>query len=96
MTFEPQPPVDVPADETPTARCSYCDRPFKSTRARDLHIGEHHIEVATSQELETLETARSTERDELFFYHIKVVVALALIYSALVIGYMAVLGSGAT
>ena len=77
------PDIDVPAGETPAAECQYCGRPFDSKRARDLHVGRVHAEEATE-----------TERDELFFYHIRVVVALGVIYSVLVIVYMAALGSG--
>jgi len=88
------PDIDVPAGETPAAECQYCGRPFESKRARDLHVGRVHAEEATETELTAHEEADETERDELFFYHIRVVVALGVIYSVLVIVYMAALGSG--
>lgn len=94
MSHPPNPPVDVPSGETPAATCQYCARPFDTERGRDMHVGEQHAEQATDAELERDESAREEERDELFFYHIKVVAALGLIYSALVIIYMAALGSG--
>lgn len=94
MSTPLDPPTDVPADQSPAARCPYCDRPFDAERLRDLHVGEHHAGEATAGELGAHEDAIETERDELFFYHVKVVVALGVIYSALVILYMAALGSG--
>ena len=94
MSTTPDPPLDVPAGRTPAARCPYCDRPFDAERSRDLHVGERHAAEATAAELDAHEDATEAERDELFFYHVKVVVALGVIYSAVVILYMAALGSG--
>jgi hypothetical protein len=94
MTVTPDPDIDVPAGETPTAECQYCGRPFDSKRTRDLHVGRMHAEEATETEIAAHEAADESERDELFFYHIKVVVALGVIYAVLVIVYMAALGGG--
>lgn len=88
------PSIDVPAGEEPAATCPHCGRPFDGDRFRDLHVGEHHEGVATEAELDAAETAREEEYDELFFYHVKIVVALGLIYAAIVFLYMAALGSG--
>ena len=87
------PDIDVPPED-PAATCQYCGRPFDSDRARDLHVGEIHAEEATETEMAAHEAASEAERDELFFYHVKVVVALGVIYSLVVILYMAALGSG--
>lgn len=91
--MKPDPDTDVPAGETPV-RCPYCERPFDGERARDLHVGGRHASEATEAELAAYEDAAESERDELFFYHVKVVVALGVIYSVVVIVYMAALGSG--
>lgn len=87
-------PVDVPDDEEPAATCPYCDRPFTTTHARDLHLGEAHESVATDAELEAHEHALDEESDELFVYHFKAVVALGLVWAATVLLYMVALGSG--
>jgi len=94
MSTKTHPETELPDAETPAARCPYCDRPFDGERARDLHVGERHAGEATDVELETYEEAREAERDELFMYHVKVVVALGVIYSVVVLVYMAALGSG--
>lgn len=87
-------PTFVPDGETPAATCPYCDRPFRSQHARDLHVGEAHDAECSDEERQAFETARDEESDELFLYHIKVVVALGLTYSATILLYMMALGSG--
>ena len=88
------PDIEIPAEETPAASCSYCDRPFQSDRACALHVGEVHDANSTEAEKEAYEEAREAERDELFYFHMKVVVALAAIYFVVVLVYMVALGSG--
>ena len=94
MSTITDPDIDVPPGETPAAECAYCGRPFDAERARDIHVAQAHGTEATETELAAAEAAEESERDELFFYHIRVVVALGVIYSVLVIVYMAALGSG--
>ena len=94
MSLTPDPDVDVPPGETPAAECRHCGRQFDTERALDLHVGKCHEEAATDAEIDAYETATETERDELFFYHVKIVVALGVVYAVLVIVYMAALGSG--
>lgn len=89
----PDPATRVPADEDPVASCPYCERPFRSVHARDLHVGESHEDV-TDDERDRYERALETERDDLWLFHAKAVVALGTTYSATVILYMVVLGSG--
>ncbi|MFB6151967.1 MAG: DNA-binding protein [Haloarculaceae archaeon] len=91
---DPTPPTRVPADETPAGTCPYCERPFRSERARDLHVGELHGEAATAGELDRYETALDRERDELWVFHARAVVALGVTYAATVVLYMVALGSG--
>jgi hypothetical protein len=94
MSTTLDPDIDVSAEEAPAAECQYCGRPFDTERARDLHVGKCHAGAATEAEMDVYEDAEETERDELFFYHVKVVVALGVIYAVLVIVYMAALGGG--
>lgn len=87
----PVPATDVPPDVEPAARCSHCDRPFVSRRLRDLHAGEVHRDGLSEDERAAYERAREAERDDLFTYHINVVIALGLIYAVMVIGLMVLL-----
>jgi len=86
----PEPDVSVPAGEAPAGTCPYCERPFRTDHALDLHVGEHHD--PTEAERERYEAALETERDDLWFFHAKAVVGLGVTYAATVILYMAVLG----
>jgi uncharacterized C2H2 Zn-finger protein len=88
----PQPYTRVPDDEEPIATCPHCGRPFRSVHARDLHVGDVHEHAATETERERYERAMETERDDLWFFHAKAVVALGVTYSSTVILYMVVLG----
>ncbi|WP_394354992.1 DUF7410 domain-containing protein [Halorarum halophilum] len=87
-------PTRVPDGETPGGRCPYCDRPFRTERLRDLHVGEVHGDELTDAEREAHDEADEAELDELFFYHIKVVVLIGLLFSAFVLGYTVVLSGG--
>ena len=90
-TLDPARDTAVPDGETVVARCPYCRRPFRREHARDLHVGERHD--PTDEERERYESAREQERDDLWLFHAKAVIALGVIYAATVILYMAVLGS---
>jgi glutaredoxin len=85
------PRTSVPEGDRPTL-CPYCDRPFRTDHARDLHVGESHD--PTESERERYEAALETERDDLWLFHARAVVGLGATYSATVILYMVVLGSG--
>jgi hypothetical protein len=84
----------VPADyDGPVADCPYCGRPFETERARTLHVVESHSEEATDEERAAYEEADAAEREELFVYHIKAVVAIGLTWAAFVVLYMVAIGS---
>jgi len=87
----PDPDTHVPAAETAAARCPYCERPFRSEHGRDLHVGERHDELSEA-ERDRYEAAVEAERDDLWLFHAKAVVALGVTYSATVILYTAVMG----
>lgn len=84
----------VPDGESVAATCAYCEQPFPDQQAHDLHVGEVHEEVCTEAERTAHEAASETERDDLFYFHIRVVAALGVLYAALVLVYMVALGSG--
>lgn len=77
----------VPQNESPTAQCPYCDRPFTSETLRALHIGETHPTECTAAEHDAYDEAYDAESDELFVYHLKVVAALILLYGAFTMLY---------
>jgi hypothetical protein len=80
--------------ESPVASCAYCGRPFADQSAHDLHVGEVHDGVATDAERASAGDAAAAERDELFYFHLRVVGAIAVLYTVLVLLYMIALGSG--
>jgi hypothetical protein len=88
----PDPETYVPDGEEPAATCPYCERPFRSDHARDLHVGERHD--PTADERERYEAALESERDDLWLFHARAVIGLGVTYAATVILYMVVLGSG--
>ena len=79
--------VELPADERPTARCPYCERPFRSERLRALHVGDRHPERCTDAERADYEAAREDESDDLFVYHLKVIAALVVLFFTFVYAY---------
>jgi len=80
-------------DETPAVVCPHCGRPFAEAAARDLHVGETHADDCSDAEREAYEAAHEAERDDLFYFHIKVVAALGVLYAVTVLLYMLALGS---
>jgi hypothetical protein len=72
--------MDVPPDETPSAHCPYCGRPFATERLCVLHLGDAHRGKWTEKESEEHEAAYSDESDELFIYHLKVIITLVLTF----------------
>lgn len=85
---------DVPAGETPAGTCRHCDRPFRTERALALHLEERHPQALNAREAAAADEAADRERDDLFYYHAKVVGALGALYSSTVIVYMIAFGSG--
>lgn len=86
--------TEVPADVEPAGRCPYCQRPFPTERRLSLHLGEIHEDVLTDSEQAAYEEALAAERDDLFYFHMKVVVVLGVLYALTVLLYMVALGSG--
>jgi hypothetical protein len=69
----------VPADETPRARCPYCERPFRAADLCALHIGQVHREECTDAEHEDYEEAYDAESDALFLFQLKAIAALVFL-----------------
>lgn len=78
-------------DDEAVERCPRCDRPFRTGRQRDLHLGESH-DGLSDDERDAYEAAAEAESDELFFFHMKVVVGLGVLYSTTVLLYTAIVG----
>lgn len=79
--------------EDAAAVCPHCGRPFAEAEARDLHVGENHAEELTEAERDAFEAAREAEDDDLFYFHLRVVAALAVLYTVVVLLYMVALSS---
>ena len=78
---------DVPPDEEPV-RCPRCERPFRTEQYRDLHLAEHGLDSLSDLEREAYRAALDAEDDDLFVFHLKVVAALSILYTVLVLAYM--------
>ncbi len=88
----PTPETEVPPGDHPAAWCPHCDRPFRGTRLRNLHVGETHADACSDEELAAYEAAREAERDDLFTYHFRVVMTLGVTYAIMVLVLMVLLG----
>lgn len=92
MTVATIPDVEVDlADGEAVEHCPRCERPFRSERQRDLHLGESH-DGLDDGERAAYEDAVEAESDDLFFFHMKVVVTLGVLYSSTVLLYTAIIG----
>ncbi|WP_323675514.1 hypothetical protein [Halorubellus sp. PRR65] len=80
--------------ESVAGTCPYCDRPFATRAALDLHVGDVHADACSASEREAYADALAAEEDELFYFHLRVVAGLAALYTVLVLVYMVALGSG--
>ena len=84
------PDWEVPPEEA-SVRCPRCDRPFLAEQYRDLHLGfAHDVESLTDLERTAYEAALDAEDDDLFVFHLKIVAALSVLYTVLVLAYMVV------
>lgn len=79
--------VSIPADETPAARCPYCDRPFRVADLCALHVGTAHRTECTDAEGESYEAAYDAESDALFLFQLKSIAALVVLSLGLTYTY---------
>ncbi|WP_338727383.1 hypothetical protein [Haladaptatus sp. DJG-WS-42] len=86
------PETAVHDTDPPATYCRYCDQPFDSAQTRALHVGETHTDEWTTDDQTAYDEALTAEDDELWVYHMKVVVGLAVTYAIVVVVYMIVLG----
>lgn len=92
MTVVEIPDLEFDLDGAETVSyCPRCDRPFRSARQRDLHLGESHDDLGEA-ERDAYAAAEEAEDDDLFFFHMKVVVVLGVLYSSTVLLYTAIIG----
>jgi len=91
MTATIDPPTDVP-DDAEAVRCPYCERPFADAERRALHVGEVLALAMDEAEEHAFKAARESEQDAMWLYHMKVVVALLVLYMAIGLLYLLVLG----
>ena len=85
------PDILVRGTESPAVTCPYCNRPFDTQRSQALHLGEEHADQLTDTEQDAYYTAIEDEQAELWWYHMKVVVALGVTNGVVILGYMVVL-----
>ncbi|WP_435119769.1 DUF7410 domain-containing protein [Halolamina sp. C58] len=89
MTEQPiHPDVRLTDERESVQRCPYCDRPFSDDRAHDLHLGEKHGERLGESERTRYEDASEEEEEEIFIFHIKMVVLIGIMWAAVVMLYM--------
>lgn len=89
-TLRSQVPTAVPPEEDPV-RCPYCDRPFRRSHLRDLHVGETHSQQLSATEQTDYEAAVDQESDDLFVLHLKIIAGLVLSFFAIAYLYAFVL-----
>ena len=89
MTEQPiHPDVRLSDSHKNVQQCPYCDRPFSSDRTHDLHLGEKHAEQLGETERVRYEDASEEEEEEIFIFHIKMVVLIGILWAAVVMLYM--------
>ncbi|WP_217920481.1 hypothetical protein [Halolamina sp. CBA1230] len=89
MTEQPiHPDVRLSDSHESVQQCPYCDRPFTSDRTHDLHLGEKHEERLGETERVQYEEASEEEEEEIFIFHIKMVILIGILWAAVVMLYM--------
>jgi hypothetical protein len=91
-TNEINPDTAVLNGELPAVHCQYCERPFDAERSCAFHVGEAHADRWTESERIAYEEAREAEEEDLWIYHMKIVVGLGVMYAVVVLLYMIILG----
>ncbi|MFC6734283.1 MULTISPECIES: hypothetical protein [unclassified Haladaptatus] len=78
--------------DPPAVYCPYCERPFDTDLTLALHVGEAHQDEWSDTDQTAYEDALAEEDDDLWLYHMKIVVGLAILYGVFIAAYMIVLG----
>ena len=78
---------EVP-DEATTHSCPYCDRPFRTERLRQLHVGLDHPELIDDDERVAFQDAYLDENEEIGLFRLKVLAVLVLIYFSFLFVYL--------
>ncbi|WP_207217118.1 DUF7410 domain-containing protein [Natrinema altunense] len=78
------PDIDV-RDETPSARCPYCKRPFRRPAFESLHRGREHHDRLSDRERAAAERAARDERAALRRFRLYALGVLVVLYFGLLI-----------
>lgn len=81
---------DVPPD-APAHECPYCEVVLPEQELLELHVGVEHEDDATDAELEAFEDTFERESNQVFIYHLKVIVLVVAIYFIFLFTYSAVI-----
>lgn len=81
---------DVPPD-APAHECPYCEAVLPERDLFELHVGVEHENEATDAELEAFEDTFEQESNQVFIYHLKVIVLVVAIYFIFLFTYSAVI-----
>ena len=79
--------MEVPAEETPTEVCEYCERPFATTDRLVLHKGLEHVRILTEPEKEAFRATRADEEDDLRMLRLKALGMLIILYFGFIVLY---------
>ncbi|WP_226007944.1 DUF7410 domain-containing protein [Natrinema salinisoli] len=72
-------------DDQSSARCPYCDRPFRRDRFESLHRGREHPDRLSDRERAVFERAAREERTELRRFRLYALGTLVALYFGLLI-----------
>lgn len=79
--------LEIPDGEEPR-RCPFCDYPFRTERLRTLHLGVAHEDELDEATRERYEDELDDETHDLFTLHVKLTIAIMLLYFSLSYAYM--------
>jgi|GEM_PF-2772741 len=80
---------DVPPDAE-SFDCPYCDVVEPREDLLTLHVGHEHESQASAEELDDFEKTFERESNDVFIYHLKVIVMVVAIYFVFLFTYSAV------
>lgn len=88
-TDRPAREYDVPPDAD-AFDCPYCDVIEPREDLLTLHVGHEHESLASEAELDDFEKTFERESNDVFIYHLKVIVMVVAIYFVFLFAYSAV------
>lgn len=79
--------LEIPDGEDPL-RCPHCEYPFRTEQLRTLHLGVAHDDELDGAARERYEAEFDDETHDLFTLHVKLTIAIMLLYFSLSYTYM--------